>query len=667
MTRRLLPLALVLGLAAAACAKTPEAQIGFGAGQAFVPQVADSEDDVGLYPSVAVDGRGVPYVTYFGFPQELAKGEVAIPRPVGAPSVPSVLLTSVSDGIWTRGAVAMQNAISNVNIAYGPAEVPDVKSMKPENVNGTSIAIDPNGGIDVAWVSDTGVWFAHNMDGTSFTAEQVEKAKVTQRGPIGQPSVSVDGQGNAWVAYTRTTARGQEVVAATPSGSSWRSDVVATVPLKAGGAQPGRTAIATGSDGSPVVLYAAGDRVEAALHDPENGWVQWDVEKAADGAGLSLTADADGVLHAAYYAGNSVHTATSKDGATWQPAAVAQVGAGQNTAGRSTGIAVAGDGTVYVTWYDPATDDVHLASGDGSSFTPVDTAGTSAGELPSIAVGTNDEVYLAWYDETEQNLMLGAYGDVRGLEFAVQSPTATTGASPAASPTGGPTTECTAAQNGSLSVAASGLAFDTNCIQIPAGQKVTIHFDNKDAGTPHNIAVYPSEQELTNPLFQGEVITGPKTTDYTVGPLDAGEYYFHCDVHPTMNGTFKVVAGGSGGGSGGSGGSGGGGSGGGGGTGGSVSVTTTVTASGLAFDTDEIDLAAGKPTTLTLDNKDAGVPHNIAIYPSESQLTADAALFQGDIVTGPATATYQIPALKAGTYYFHCDVHPTMNGTVVVG
>jgi plastocyanin len=36
------------------------------------------------------------------------------------------------------------------------------------------------------------------------------------------------------------------------------------------------------------------------------------------------------------------------------------------------------------------------------------------------------------------------------------------------------------------------------------------------------------------------------------------------------------------------------------------------------------------------------------------------------VVTGPTTTTYDIPALKPGTYYFHCDVHPTMNGTATV-
>jgi plastocyanin len=35
-------------------------------------------------------------------------------------------------------------------------------------------------------------------------------------------------------------------------------------------------------------------------------------------------------------------------------------------------------------------------------------------------------------------------------------------------------------------------------------------------------------------------------------------------------------------------------------------------------------------------------------------------------VTGPAKVTYDIPALDPGTYYFHCDVHPTMSGNVTV-
>jgi plastocyanin len=40
--------------------------------------------------------------------------------------------------------------------------------------------------------------------------------------------------------------------------------------------------------------------------------------------------------------------------------------------------------------------------------------------------------------------------------------------------------------------------------------------------------------------------------------------------------------------------------------------------------------------------------------------------FTGDTVSGPATRVYSIPALKAGTYHFRCDIHPGMTGTLIV-
>jgi plastocyanin len=30
------------------------------------------------------------------------------------------------------------------------------------------------------------------------------------------------------------------------------------------------------------------------------------------------------------------------------------------------------------------------------------------------------------------------------------------------------------------------------------------------------------------------------------------------------------------------------------------------------------------------------------------------------------TVEYQVPAIPPGTYYFQCDVHPTMNGSVTI-
>jgi plastocyanin len=127
-----------------------------------------------------------------------------------------------------------------------------------------------------------------------------------------------------------------------------------------------------------------------------------------------------------------------------------------------------------------------------------------------------------------------------------------------------------------------------------------------------------------------------------------------------MNGMWTAVEGGGDGG-GATGATGGGEGGGNGGGGGGAAVT--VTAQGIAFDTDTIELPADAESTITFDNQDAGVPHNIAIYTDES---ASENLFPGAIITGADTIDYPIPPLEAGEYYFQCDVHPQMNGTVLV-
>ncbi|HEV8622422.1 MAG TPA: cupredoxin domain-containing protein [Actinomycetota bacterium] len=209
-----------------------------------------------------------------------------------------------------------------------------------------------------------------------------------------------------------------------------------------------------------------------------------------------------------------------------------------------------------------------------------------------------------------------------------------------------------------VTVAAQGLQFDTDRIELPAAPSI-IHFENDDPGIQHNIAIFTDSSLGTN-LFRGEIVTGPAAIDYRIPPLEPGTYYFHCDVHPTMSGTVVVKKGGGGpppptatpgGGVGGGG-------------GGGTANPSTITAQGLAFSTAEIALPPDAPSTIHFEDKDAGVSHNIAIY-TDSSLGTN--LFKGQIITGPASIDYSIPALKPGTYYFHCDVHPTMHGSVTVG
>jgi plastocyanin len=89
----------------------------------------------------------------------------------------------------------------------------------------------------------------------------------------------------------------------------------------------------------------------------------------------------------------------------------------------------------------------------------------------------------------------------------------------------------------SLHIAAKSFQFDTKCLAAPAGQAFTIAFDNRDGGTPHNLAIV---DDAGNKLFTGEVFSGSKTETYHVDALKAATYSFHCDVHPTMSGAFVV-------------------------------------------------------------------------------------------------------------------------------
>jgi cytochrome c oxidase subunit 2 len=73
----------------------------------------------------------------------------------------------------------------------------------------------------------------------------------------------------------------------------------------------------------------------------------------------------------------------------------------------------------------------------------------------------------------------------------------------------------------------------------------------------------------------------------------------------------------------------------------------------LAFDKSSLEVPAGKPFVIHFNNKEA-VAHNVAVYDS-----AGKELFKGELVTGPTTVDYQVPALPAGQYVFQCDVHPT--------
>jgi plastocyanin len=95
--------------------------------------------------------------------------------------------------------------------------------------------------------------------------------------------------------------------------------------------------------------------------------------------------------------------------------------------------------------------------------------------------------------------------------------------------------------------------------------------------------------------------------------------------------------------------------------------TVQVIAKNIAFDLKEIRVNAGGQVRVRFDNQDAGVKHNVAFYKSATDITPVSSGSVGLIFDGPGIddTVFDVPA--AGSYFFRCDVHPTiMTGTFAV-
>jgi plastocyanin len=98
------------------------------------------------------------------------------------------------------------------------------------------------------------------------------------------------------------------------------------------------------------------------------------------------------------------------------------------------------------------------------------------------------------------------------------------GASPAASgaPSGPP---------GGLALTAQNVKFSTDKLAAPAAKAFQILFDNKDAGTSHDVDILDSSGKK---VFDGPDFPGPAQKTYDVPALAAGTYKFECSIHPAL-------------------------------------------------------------------------------------------------------------------------------------
>jgi hypothetical protein len=538
-TTRVFVVGVVLAVVAVACSSPTNPPADFGDGPRFLAAVADSQDQVGIAPSIAIGEDGTAYVASFGFPDEVEEGEIPASRPIGSPFLPAVLLTAVSpEGMFTRGAVAQtvpEAEPAGIEPPFRPAKFEDL-GLTPQTVNGTDVAVGPTG-VHVVWTAGNMVSHAVSVTGEDSVATTVFELDlpVDQAGPLGRPSVALDGTGTPWVAFGVNDGDQVSILVATPDGDTWAVQEAASAGRCNGCPPPLPTAIVAPGD-VPIVAY--GDPVDGSVHaatlDGET-WTDQVVGSGADGSGMAGTTSGEDAMLTYYSGAGEVRLATWSGGA-WTTASAAETSDPSEVTGGEaamTGVAVAEDGTVWVTWQDG--EGVQLATGDGSSFTPVDTVNTAGGISPSIGVSPEGTVAIAWYDPSVQNLMLGFYGDPEEVAIARPSPQPTISLAPVA-PVG-------CGDDGELVLdvaAADATAFNTNCLVGPANEPFQINFQNDNAGVLHNVTVLP-EAGAAEPIVREAPFPGVAEFTYEVPALDAGDYYFQCDVHLNMNGTLAVI------------------------------------------------------------------------------------------------------------------------------
>lgn len=91
------------------------------------------------------------------------------------------------------------------------------------------------------------------------------------------------------------------------------------------------------------------------------------------------------------------------------------------------------------------------------------------------------------------------------------------------------------AADADVTVTAVDIAFDQTTLTAPAGEAFSLELVNEDPAQ-HNVSIY-TDSSASESLFEGELV-GEGSIVYDIPALEAGEYFFRCDLHPDMAGTF---------------------------------------------------------------------------------------------------------------------------------
>ena len=156
----------------------------------------------------------------------------------------------------------------------------------------------------------------------------------------------------------------------------------------------------------------------------------------------------------------------------------------------------------------------------------------------------NKAAASATFALTALALIAGACGGSGYGDAADQTAEPTLAAAPSATAEAtveaAPSSTAVAAPATRLTLVASSVRFEQTSLTAPAGA-VTIAFDNRDEGIPHNVHVFGGGDASGRSIASTEIETGAAQQMLELGELAAGAYFYQCDVHPSqMIGTLTV-------------------------------------------------------------------------------------------------------------------------------
>ena len=187
--------------------------------------------------------------------------------------------------------------------------------------------------------------------------------------------------------------------------------------------------------------------------------------------------------------------------------------------------------------------------------------------------------------------------------------------------------------------------FQPTTLSVAADKPIELDFTNQDPGIQHNVVIFledPAKNPNATPVFTGDLVTGVNRAKYAVPALPVGTLYFHCEVHPTtMVGTMEFRR----------------------------RRRRGARGPGRHRERAVVRHQGDRPPGRAAD--DDHVPQRGRRHPVQHrhlhrQHAVDDPV-PGRAVPGRGNPGVSGPGARSGRYYFHCDVHATMNGAVVVG